>query len=116
MLKQFKEFAFKGNLVDMAVGFILGAGFAAVVKSLVANVIMPPLGLILEWHLSCLLSLSLLSLRKYLKAKRKKRRRLLQNRHVKKFFLKKFVMLSRSNLLVKTFKQKPLPVYLVAAF
>lgn len=47
MLKQFKEFAFKGNLVDMAVGFILGAGFAAVVKSLVANVIMPPLGLIL---------------------------------------------------------------------
>lgn len=44
MLKQFKEFAFKGNLVDMAVGFILGAGFATVVKSLVNNVIMPPLG------------------------------------------------------------------------
>lgn len=47
MIKQFKEFAFKGNLVDMAVGFILGAGFASVVKSLVSNVIMPPLGLIL---------------------------------------------------------------------
>jgi len=47
MLKQFKEFAFKGNLVDMAVGFILGAGFAAVVKSLVSNVIMPALSPIL---------------------------------------------------------------------
>ncbi len=47
MLKQFKEFAFKGNLVDMAVGFILGAGFATVVKSLVSNVIMPPLGYVL---------------------------------------------------------------------
>ncbi|MDP0489940.1 MAG: large conductance mechanosensitive channel protein MscL [Verrucomicrobiota bacterium JB023] len=44
MLKEFKEFAFKGNLVDMAVGFILGGGFATVVKSLVDNVIMPPLG------------------------------------------------------------------------
>lgn len=44
MLKQFKEFAFKGNLVDMAVGFILGGAFATVVKSLVSNVIMPPLG------------------------------------------------------------------------
>ena len=47
MLQQFKEFAFKGNLVDMAVGFILGAGFATVVKSLVNNVVMPPLGHIL---------------------------------------------------------------------
>ena len=47
MLKQFKEFAFKGNLVDMAVGFILGGAFATVVKSLVENVIMPPLGKIL---------------------------------------------------------------------
>jgi len=47
MLKEFKEFAFKGNLVDMAVGFILGAGFAGVVKSLVDNVIMPPLGAVL---------------------------------------------------------------------
>lgn len=47
MLKEFKEFAFKGNLVDMAVGFILGGAFATVVKSLVTNVIMPPLGLII---------------------------------------------------------------------
>ena len=47
MLKQFKEFAFQGNLVDMAVGFILGGAFATVVKSLVDNIIMPPLGLIL---------------------------------------------------------------------
>jgi len=47
MFKDFKEFAFKGNLVDMAVGFILGTGFATVVKSLVNDVIMPPLGLML---------------------------------------------------------------------
>lgn len=47
MIKEFKEFAFKGNLVDMAVGFILGGAFATVVKSLVDNVIMPPLGLLL---------------------------------------------------------------------
>ncbi|MGB0990948.1 MAG: large-conductance mechanosensitive channel protein MscL [Akkermansiaceae bacterium] len=47
MLKEFKEFAFKGNLVDMAVGFILGGAFATVVKSLVSKVIMPPLGLLL---------------------------------------------------------------------
>lgn len=44
MLKQFKEFAFKGNLVDMAVGIIIGGAFATVVKSLVDNVFMPPLG------------------------------------------------------------------------
>jgi len=44
MLKQFKEFAFKGNLVDMSVAIILGGAFALVVKSLVENVIMPPLG------------------------------------------------------------------------
>lgn len=47
MLKEFKEFAFKGNLVDMAVGFILGGAFATVVKSLVSNVIMPPIGMLL---------------------------------------------------------------------
>ena len=47
MFKEFKEFAFKGNLVDMAVGFILGGAFSAVVKSLVDNVFMPPIGLIL---------------------------------------------------------------------
>jgi large conductance mechanosensitive channel len=47
MFKQFKEFAFKGNLVDMAVGFILGAGFATVVQSFVTNCVMPILGLIM---------------------------------------------------------------------
>ncbi len=44
MLKQFKEFAFKGNLIDMAVGIIIGGAFATVVKSLVDNVFMPVLG------------------------------------------------------------------------
>lgn len=47
MLKEFKDFAFKGNLVDMAVGIIIGGAFATVVKSLVADVFMPPLGQIL---------------------------------------------------------------------
>lgn len=47
MLKEFKEFLIKGNMVDMAVGFIFGAAFATLVKSLVANVIMPPVGLLL---------------------------------------------------------------------
>ncbi len=47
MLKEFKEFAFKGNLVDMAVGIIIGGAFGTVVKSLVDNVFMPPLGLAL---------------------------------------------------------------------
>ncbi|WP_411846798.1 large-conductance mechanosensitive channel protein MscL [Roseibacillus persicicus] len=47
MLKEFKEFAFKGNMVDMAVGFILGGAFGTVVKSLVDNVVMPPLGAML---------------------------------------------------------------------
>ena len=47
MLKEFKEFAFKGNLIDMAVGFILGGAFGVVVKSLVDNVVMPPLGAML---------------------------------------------------------------------
>lgn len=44
MLKEFKDFAFKGNVVDMAVGIIIGGAFATVVKSLVNNVFMPPLG------------------------------------------------------------------------
>lgn len=47
MLKEFKEFAMKGNVVDMAVGIIIGAAFGAVVKSLVSDVIMPPIGLVL---------------------------------------------------------------------
>jgi large conductance mechanosensitive channel len=44
MLKDFKEFAFKGNLIDMAVGIIIGGAFGTVVKSLVDNVFMPVLG------------------------------------------------------------------------
>ncbi len=47
MFKEFKEFAMKGNVVDMAVGIIIGAAFGAIVKSLVDDIIMPPIGLIL---------------------------------------------------------------------
>ena len=47
MLKEFKEFAFRGNVVDMAVGIIIGAAFGTIVKSLVDDVIMPPIGLLL---------------------------------------------------------------------
>ncbi len=47
MLKDFKEFAMRGNVVDMAVGIVIGAAFGAVIKSLVADVIMPPIGLLL---------------------------------------------------------------------
>jgi len=47
MLKEFKEFAFKGNLVDMAVGFIMGGAFATVVQSLVSDVIMPVIGMVI---------------------------------------------------------------------
>jgi large conductance mechanosensitive channel len=47
MLREFREFAIKGNVVDMAVGIIIGAAFGAIVKSLVDDVIMPPLGLLL---------------------------------------------------------------------
>ena len=47
MLKEFKEFAMRGNVVDMAVGIIIGAAFASIVKSLVADIIMPPIGLLL---------------------------------------------------------------------
>ena len=47
MVKEFKEFAVRGNVVDMAVGIIIGAAFGTIVKSLVADVIMPPIGLLL---------------------------------------------------------------------
>jgi large conductance mechanosensitive channel len=47
MLQEFKTFAVKGNMVDMAVGIIIGAAFGKIVSSLVADVIMPPLGLLL---------------------------------------------------------------------
>ncbi len=45
MLKEFKEFAMRGNVLDLAVGFILGGAFGTIVKSLVDDVIMPPIGL-----------------------------------------------------------------------
>jgi large conductance mechanosensitive channel len=45
---EFKEFAMKGNVVDMAVGVIIGAAFGKIVSSLVENVIMPPLGMMLS--------------------------------------------------------------------
>jgi large conductance mechanosensitive channel len=47
MLKEFREFAIKGNMLDMAVGIIVGAAFGTVVQSLVKDVIMPPIGLLL---------------------------------------------------------------------
>lgn len=47
MLKEFKEFAIKGNMLDMAVGIIIGAAFGTVVTSLVNDVLMPPIGLAL---------------------------------------------------------------------
>lgn len=45
ILKEFKEFAVKGNVVDMAVGIIIGAAFGKVISSIVSDVIMPPIGL-----------------------------------------------------------------------
>jgi len=47
MFKEFKEFAMRGNVVDMAVGIIIGASFGTIVKSLVSDIIMPPIGLLL---------------------------------------------------------------------
>ena len=47
MLKEFREFAMRGNVVDLAVGFIMGAAFSKIVNSLVNDVIMPPIGLLL---------------------------------------------------------------------
>ncbi|MDR3426659.1 MULTISPECIES: large conductance mechanosensitive channel protein MscL [Silvimonas] len=47
MLKEFKEFAMRGNVVDLAVGVIIGAAFGKIVDSLVKDIIMPPIGLIL---------------------------------------------------------------------
>lgn len=47
MFKEFKEFAMRGNVVDMAVGIIIGAAFGKIVSSLVADVIMPPIGLMM---------------------------------------------------------------------
>jgi len=47
VLKEFKEFAMRGNVVDLAVGVIIGAAFGKIVSSLVEDVIMPPIGLLL---------------------------------------------------------------------
>lgn len=47
MFKEFKEFAMGGNVIDMAVGIIIGAAFGTIVNSLVADIIMPPIGLLL---------------------------------------------------------------------
>lgn len=47
MFKEFKEFAVKGNVVDMAVGIIIGASFSTIVNSLVSDILMPPIGVIL---------------------------------------------------------------------
>ncbi|MBP1967347.1 large-conductance mechanosensitive channel protein MscL [Paenibacillus aceris] len=47
MLKEFKDFAFKGNMVDLAVGVIIGGAFGKVITSIVNDVIMPPIGLLL---------------------------------------------------------------------
>jgi large conductance mechanosensitive channel len=47
MLKEFREFAMKGNVLDMAIGVIIGAAFGKIVTSLVSDVLMPPLGLLL---------------------------------------------------------------------
>ncbi len=46
LIKEFKDFAMKGNVVDMAVGIIIGAGFSKIVASLVNDVIMPPIGML----------------------------------------------------------------------
>jgi large conductance mechanosensitive channel len=47
MLKEFKEFAMRGNMIDMAIGIVIGAAFGPIIASLVADIIMPPIGLLL---------------------------------------------------------------------
>jgi large conductance mechanosensitive channel len=47
LLKEFREFAVKGNAIDMAVGIVIGAAFGKIITSLVSDIIMPPLGLLL---------------------------------------------------------------------
>jgi len=47
MLKEFKEFAMKGNVLDMAIGVIIGGAFGKIVSSLVSDVLMPPIGLLM---------------------------------------------------------------------
>ncbi len=47
MFNEFKKFAMRGNVVDMAIGIVIGAAFSAIVKSMVDDVLMPPIGLLL---------------------------------------------------------------------
>jgi len=47
VIKEFKEFIMRGNVLDMAIGIVIGAAFGAVVKSFVSNILMPPIGLLL---------------------------------------------------------------------
>lgn len=47
MLKEFKDFAMRGNVVDMAVGIIIGGAFGTIIKSLVSDIIMPPVGMLM---------------------------------------------------------------------
>lgn len=47
MMKEFKEFAIKGNMIDMAVGIVIGAAFGKIIASLVKDIIMPPIGMAL---------------------------------------------------------------------
>ena len=48
MFKEFKDFAMRGNVIDMAIGIIIGSAFGTIVKSLVDDIIMPPIGLLLS--------------------------------------------------------------------
>ena len=48
MLQESKEFALKGNVVDMAVGIVIGAAFSTIVRSLLDDIIMPPMGLVMQ--------------------------------------------------------------------
>lgn len=59
IIKEFKEFAIKGDAVDMAVGIVIGAAFGKIVTSLVSDVIMPPIGLLLRELILKISSLSL---------------------------------------------------------
>jgi len=52
MLKEFKEFAMRGNVIDLAIGVIIGAAFGKIVASLVDDIIMPPIGKLLHGTIS----------------------------------------------------------------
>ncbi len=47
MMKEFKEFAMRGNVMDMAIGIVIGAAFGKIISTFVANVLMPPIGMLL---------------------------------------------------------------------